>query len=234
AQAGFYLGDLAVPIGENTWRSCVTSTHSAVAAANAVISGDRFAYSLCRPSGHHARADRASGFCYLNNSAIAAEHLKARFEKIAIIDVDTHHGDGTQEIFYRRPDVLTVSLHGDPEKYYPFFTGYVDETGSGEGEGFNLNVPLPARTGDEAFLEALSKTLDRVARFSPDALVIPLGYDIHRDDAIGIFDVSTGAFADIAKQIAQLGLPSVIVQEGGYQVSVIGNCLCEFLTGINS
>ncbi len=131
-----------MPIGEHCWTSTPRSSETAVSGADAILAGEQAVYALCRPSGHHARADRATGFCYINNTAVAAQRLRSKFDKVAILDVDAHHGDGTQQIFYRRPDVLTISVHADPSNYYPFFTGYEDERGNGPGEGFNLNLPL--------------------------------------------------------------------------------------------
>lgn len=234
AQTGYYLGDLAVPVGEFTWISVLRSTHSAAAAADALIAGDRAAYALCRPSGHHCRTDRASGFCYMNNSAIAAERLRDRFGRVAVLDIDAHHGDGTQSIFYDRADVLTVSVHVDPDAYYPFFTGRIHERGRGEGEGFNLNIPLQPGSGDEAFLSAVRKGLDEVAAHGAEALVLALGFDTHAEDPLSLVHVTTGAFRSAGAAVAAAGIPVAIVQEGGYQVSVIGNCLEEFLQGLQS
>ena len=232
AQAGYYLGDLAVPLGPNSWRSILVSTHTATAAADAVLGGAGAAYALCRPSGHHARADRASGFCYLNNSAIAAQRLRSRHAKVAVLDVDAHHGDGTQEIFFRRSDVLTVSVHVDPDVYYPYYTGYADERGHGEGEGRNVNMPLAPGSDGAALHEAVERAAERVREFGADAWVVALGYDSHREDPIGLLDVSTEAFLGIGARIRAIGLPTVVVQEGGYQVSVIGDCLGRFLDGL--
>src|SRR5690606_16765445 len=214
AQAGYYLGDLAVPIGSDTWKSALKSTHTATAAAEAVIGGAPAAFALCRPSGHHARTDRANGFCYLNNSAIAAERLASRYGKVAILDVDAHHGDGTQQIFYHRQDVLTVSIHVDPNVYYPFYTGYADERGISDGEGCNINIPLAPKTGDAAFLAAVDEAAAQVRAFGAEALVVALGYDSHREDPIGMLDVSTEAFREIGKRVQAISLPTVIVQEG--------------------
>ena len=232
AQAGYYLGDLAVPIGPNTWHSAIRSTHAAVAAADTVLANGESAYALCRPSGHHARSDRASGFCYLNNTAIVAERLRARYANVAIIDVDAHHGDGTQEIFYRRPDVLTLSIHTNPDVYYPYYTGYADERGHGEGEGFNVNIPLPPGSGDQAFHAAVEGAAEKLASFGADAVVVALGFDAHREDPIGLLDVSTEGFRGVGERIRAVGLPTVVVQEGGYQVSIIGDCLAQFLDGL--
>lgn len=229
ARAGYYLGDLAVPIGPHTWRSSRTSAMSAVAAADAVMGGDRVAYALCRPSGHHARSDRASGFCYLNNTAIAATRLRGAFGRVAVIDVDAHHGDGTQTIFYRRSDVVTISIHADPTTYYPFFTGYPREVGFGEGEGLNLNLPLPPGSGDAAFAEGVARAVDVARSVGAEALVIALGFDAHRDDPIGILAVSNEGFGQIGGILDGANLPTVVIQEGGYHVPVLGECLHRFL-----
>ncbi|MBV0891955.1 histone deacetylase family protein [Paracoccus sp. Z118] len=233
-QIGWYLGDMSVPVGPNCWTSTLRSAETAVAAADAVIGGERMAYALCRPSGHHARADRASGFCYLNNSAIAAQRMiGAGMARVAILDVDAHHGDGTQQIFYNRPDVLTVSIHADPDNYYPFYTGYAQETGSGAGEGFNLNLPLPHGSGIRAMEQALDTAATRIRDFAPQALVLALGFDAHRDDPIGVLDLMAGDFALIGRAVAALGLPTLAVQEGGYAVEAIGDCLGAFLSGLD-
>jgi acetoin utilization deacetylase AcuC-like enzyme len=234
AQTGYYLGDLAVPVGEFTWISALRSTHSATAAADALIAGDRAAYALCRPSGHHCRADRASGFCYMNNSAIVAERLRGRFAKVAVLDIDAHHGDGTQSIFYDRPDVLTVSVHVDPDAYYPFFTGRIPERGQGAGEGFNLNIPLQPDSGDEAFLAAVRRGMEEVASYGAEALVLALGFDSHAEDPLSLLRVTTCAFRTAGAAVAAAGVPVAVVQEGGYQVSVIGDCLEQFLEGLQS
>ena len=206
--------------------------NTAVAAADAVLDGARAAYALCRPSGHHARTDRATGFCYLNNSAIAAQRLRSRYRKVAVLDVDAHHGDGTQEIFYRRSDVLTVSVHVDPNSYYPYYIGYADEHGYGEGEGYNVNIPLAPKASDAVFHAAVEKAAAKVRSFGAEALVVALGYDSHREDPIGLLDVSTEGFRGIGERIRAIGLPTIVVQEGGYQISVIGDCLGQFLDGL--
>lgn len=232
AQTGYYLGDLAVPISEYTFRSALRSTHTATAAADAVIEGEKYAYALCRPSGHHCRADRASGFCYMNNAAIAAQRLRKAFSKVAVLDIDAHHGDGTQEIFYRRSDVMTVSVHVDTDYYNPFFTGRVHETGYGEGEGYNLNIPLAPHTGDETFLAAVQQGVDAVVKYGAEVLVLALGYDTHKEDPLSLVNVSTEAFHVAGEIVKALGIPVVVVQEGGYQISVIGDCLEGFLRAL--
>jgi acetoin utilization deacetylase AcuC-like enzyme len=229
-QAGYHMTDTSCPIGAATWEAAYGSAQVAMTAAGLVSGGARAAYALCRPPGHHAFAESAGGFCYLNNSAIAAEALGARGERVAILDVDLHHGNGTQGVFYARGDVLTVSIHADPVRYYPFFWGYAGETGEGAGEGFNLNLPLPRGTGDEGFMGALDTALNRVAEFGPTVLVLALGLDAFEGDPFAGFAVTTPGFARIGAAIAGLGLPTVIVQEGGYLCPELGDNL-EALLG---
>ncbi|WP_237479742.1 histone deacetylase family protein [Lichenibacterium dinghuense] len=233
-QAGWYLGDLSVPMGPDTWTSALRSNETAAAAADALVAGERSAYALCRPSGHHARADRASGFCYLNNTAVAARRLGTRFARVAIVDVDAHHGDGTQQIFYTSADVLTVSIHADPSDYYPFYTGYAAEAGHGAGEGFNLNLPLPHGSGGDAMAAALDAAAERVRGFGAEALVVALGFDAHRDDPIGVLKLDAADFHAVGRRLAALGLPTLVVQEGGYALDAIGPCLDAFLEGFSA
>lgn len=230
-QLGWYLGDMSVPIGEHCWQSTLLSAETAVTAADAILAGDRSVYSLCRPSGHHARADRSSGFCYLNNTAIAAQRLRSKFKKVAILDVDAHHGDGTQQIFYRRNDVLTISVHADPTNYYPFFTGYEDERGNGPGEGFNLNLPLAHGAGGAEMAAAVDKAGQAIRDFGADVVIVALGYDAHKDDPIGVLKLDDADFGTIASKVKAFGLPTLVVQEGGYAIEAIGDCLDAFLGG---
>ncbi len=231
AQTGYYLSDLSCPIGPQTWRSALRSTHSAVAAADHVAGAGSVAYALCRPSGHHAHRDRAGGFCYLNSSATAASRLLQTWSKVAVLDVDAHHGDGTQNIFYQRADVMTVSLHADPAGYYPFYTGYAHERGHGAGEGFNMNLPLAHGSGNPEFLRALDTALDALAGYEPQALVLALGFDTYKDDPISVLKLDIDAYRDIGARVASLGVPTVVVQEGGYMVEAIGPALNAFLQG---
>lgn len=230
-QAGYHMADTSCPISAETWDSACWSAWSAVSAADAVMAGESAAYALCRPPGHHAFSDVAGGFCFFNNSAIAAQRLRRSAERVAIIDVDLHHGNGTQGIFYARNDVLTVSIHADPVRFYPFFWGHADERGEGPGLGYNLNLPLARKSDDSSFLEALSAGLRRVEAFSPDAIVIALGLDAYEQDPFGGLSVSTPGFARIGEAIAKLGRPAVIVQEGGYLCDALGDNLTSFLTG---
>jgi acetoin utilization deacetylase AcuC-like enzyme len=232
AQAGYHMADAAAPIADGTWESCLWSAWSAVHAAELVLGGERSAYALCRPPGHHAFGDMAGGFCYLNNTAIGAQVLRREHPRVAILDVDLHHGNGTQSIFYARNDVLTVSIHADPSRFYPFFWGYAGEQGEGEGSGFNLNLPLPRGTGDAEFLEALETAIERIRAYSPGALVIALGLDAFEGDPFGGLRISTGGFQVIGEKIAAgLGLPTLIVQEGGYLCDELGENLSRFLQG---
>ena len=234
ARTGYSMGDLSCPLGPNTWRSILRSAHTAVAAADAVLVGDDVAYALCRPSGHHAHRDRAGGFCYINNSAIAAQRLRAQHDRVAVFDVDAHHGDGTQNIFYARGDVLTVSTHADPTGYYPFYTGYAHERGAGEGEGFNLNLPLAHGTGNDVFLEAVDRGVAAARDFAPGALVLPLGFDTYKDDPISVLKVDLDAYRVLGERIGAMQLPTVVVQEGGYMVEAIGPALDQFVQGFLS
>lgn len=232
AQAGFHMADAAAPLSDGSWASILWSAWSAVHAARLVIDGERAAYALCRPPGHHAFADMAGGFCYLNNTAIAAELLLRAHHRVAILDVDLHHGNGTQSIFYRRGDVLTVSIHADPERFYPFFWGYANERGAGPGDGYNLNLPLARGSGDEVFLAALESALASIRQFEPGALVVALGLDAFEGDPFGGLRVSTPGFGEIGRRIASaLPLPTLLVQEGGYLCDELGENLGSFLDG---
>ncbi len=230
-QAGYHMADTACPISAETFGSACWSAWSAVAAADAVIAGERSSYALCRPPGHHAFADVAGGFCFINNSAVAAQRMRDDGRRVAILDVDLHHGNGTQGIFYAHAEVLTVSLHADPARFYPFFWGHADERGEGPGLGYNLNLPLPRKSGDNVFLEALEAAFRRIRAFGPEALVVALGLDAFEGDPFGGLCVTTPGFARMAEAIAGLALPTVIVQEGGYLCDELGDNLAAFLTG---
>jgi len=233
-QLGFFLSGNSVPIGQHSWRAIASSANCALEAADAVRNGASESYALCRPPGHHAYSDLAGGYCYLNNSALAAQHLRARFARVAVIDVDVHHGNGTQGIFWERGDVLTVSIHGDPNTGYPWQVGYAFERGEGEGLGKNLNLPLPLGTSDAPYLEALDHALGAVRAFEPEACVVALGLDAFEDDSSEMMRVTTAGFGAIGARIGALGLPSVIVQEGGYAVEALRRNLGSFLGGFLS
>jgi acetoin utilization deacetylase AcuC-like enzyme len=232
-QAGWYMGDLSCAMMEGTFEAAYASAQSAMAGAEAVLAGD-YAFSLCRPPGHHAYRDRASGFCYFNNAAIAAQVLRRSFGKVAIIDFDTHHGDGTQAIFYTRRDVFYGSVHTDPSSYYPHFAGYADETGAREGEGANLNLPLEPGAGDEAYIDANQRLDLAVQAFGADALVISAGWDAHRDDPLSRLKVTTDAYPRIGEIWGRRGLPTLIVQEGGYSLKANAEAAPAFLAAFRS
>lgn len=215
-RAGWYLGDMSCAMMEHTYDAAYWSAQTATAGAEAVRAGERAVFALCRPPGHHAYADRASGFCYLNNAAIAAEVLRKTFAKIAIVDFDTHHGDGTQAIFYARDDVLYGSVHTDPSAYYPHYFGYADETGTGPGVGANLNLPLTQGSGDDPFVDANARLAQAVTSHGAEALVVSAGWDAHRNDPLSRLAVTTAAYARIGEMFGRLKLPTLIVQEGGY------------------
>lgn len=230
-RAGWHMADTACPVGRDTWQAALRGVDTALAAAGAVADGARAAYALCRPPGHHADADTAAGHCFFNNSAIAAQALRGSHERVAILDIDVHHGNGTQEIFYERADVLTVSIHASPEAFYPFYVGYAHETGRGAGEGFNLNLPLAQGQGDEDWLAAISAALERIGEFDPGALVLALGLDAHENDPLRGLSVTTECFGRAAALIAAAGLPTVMVQEGGYLSDDLTHNIHAFLGG---
>lgn len=232
--AGYHMADTACPIGEGTWTAAQAAADVALTAADLVLDGAASAYALCRPPGHHAYADMAGGFCFLNNVAIAAAYMRARLGRVAILDVDVHHGNGTQGIFYERPDVYFVSIHADPTAFYPFFAGYAHERGAGPGLGYNLNLPLPPGSGDEVFLAAVGQALSAIAGYAPAALLVSLGLDAQANDPLGVLKVSTEGFGRVGAAIAGLGLPTVLVQEGGYLCDEIEANLLGFLTGFEN
>jgi acetoin utilization deacetylase AcuC-like enzyme len=234
AQAGWYIGDLNCAIGAGTWGAVYESAQASLSAARAIIDGAPSAFALCRPPGHHAFADRASGFCFLNNAAIAANLIGTRAGQVAILDFDTHHGDGTQAIFYDRKDVLFASVHTDPTIYYPYFSGYAEEHGEGEGHGANLNVPLAPGSGDETFLDACRHLVEAARAHKTEVLVVSAGWDAHRDDPLSLLDVSTDAFARVGELLAELQLPTLIVQEGGYSLEASESAAAAFIDGFCS
>jgi acetoin utilization deacetylase AcuC-like enzyme len=220
---GYYAFDASTPIVAGTWDAVLAAARSAMTAAAIVSEGEPAAYALCRPPGHHAARSTYGGYCYLNNAALAAQYLLDEGRRrVALIDVDYHHGNGTQEIFWERDDVLFVSLHGDPETEYPWFLGYADERGAGRGAGHTLNLPLPAGTGWDGYRVALGTALDAIRQYAPDALVVSLGVDTFAADPISAFKLEARHYPLIGALLADLGLPTVLVQEGGYAVAEIG------------
>jgi acetoin utilization deacetylase AcuC-like enzyme len=231
-QSGFHQADTACPIGEHTWDAAYWSAQSALGLAEHVLSGAQSGYALCRPPGHHAFGETAGGFCFMNNSAIAAQHIRQTGKRVAILDIDVHHGNGTQNIFYDRDDVLTISLHADTARFYPFFWGNAHERGSGRGSGFNLNIPMPRHTADATYLDALKMALEHINLFGADVIVVALGLDASIHDPFEGLAITTGGFQRIAEAISDLGRPMALVQEGGYLSDELGQNLCSFLAGV--
>lgn len=232
AEAAWHLADGSCPVGEHTWSAAYWSAQTALSAADALLSGDKAAYALCRPPGHHARRDAAGGFCYLNNAAIATEALKSRFDRIAILDPDMHHGQGLQEIFYRRDDVLYVSIHGDPTDFYPVVTGHPEERGEGAGEGFNINLPMPHGSSELTFFERLNEAVQAIALYQPDAIVVTLGFDIFELDPQAKVAVTSEGIHRLGRTVAAFGLPLLIVQEGGYYLEGLEENTRQFFSGV--
>lgn len=231
-QAGWHMADCACPIGQNTWAAALAAAETAVAAADAVIGGGAdAAYALCRPPGHHAEGAIAGGHCFLNNAAIAAERLRARAPRVAVLDIDVHHGNGTQAIFYERADVLTISVHADPLGFYPFFCGFPDERGAGPGDGFNRNMALPHGAGDDPWIAAIEEALAAIARFDPGALVLSLGHDAAADDPLGALSVSAKGFRRAGAVIAGFPRPIAMIQEGGYLSDALTRNAAAFFEG---
>ncbi len=229
---GVFCYDTFAPVGAATWEVATQSAACALDAARAIASGDaRLAYALCRPPGHHATQRRYGGYCYLNNAALAAR-LLARTRRIAVLDLDYHHGNGTQEIFWEDAGVWTGSLHGDPALDYPFYSGTADDVGAGAGAGCYVNLPLPLWTGDADYLRALDTLLVSLCAFRPDAVVVPLGFDTYEHEPEGKFSLTAGCFTAIGSRLRQLALPLLIVQEGGYNVEVLGELAVRFFGGL--
>ncbi|MFO8046448.1 MAG: histone deacetylase family protein [Halomonas sp.] len=230
-QVGWHMHDMACPMTADSFIGILASAATAEAAADAVLVGDRHAYALCRPPGHHAGPERAGGFCFLNNSGLAATVLREHHARVAILDVDLHHGNGTQDLFYGRGDVWTGSLHVDPADFYPFFWGGADEQGEGDGLGANVNLPLPLGSDGVRFLETLDHLIARLEAFRPDALVVALGLDAHRDDPLAGMALETDDFTRLGRRLAAIDLPTVLIQEGGYPTEHLSHNLAAFMGG---
>ena len=220
-RAGYYMFDLSAPIMDGTYRAALGSANCALSGAKAIAGGEKSAFALCRPPGHHAGRSFCGGYCYLNNAAIAANWLST-LGKVAILDIDYHAGNGTQDIFYERGDVLSISIHADPDAEYPAFSGYAEETGAGQGSGLHRNYPLPAGTDDALYLSTLEEALGLVRSFAPAFLIVSAGMDLYSGDPLGTFKVTRAGIQQIGKRIAALGLPTLIVMEGGYNNTALG------------
>jgi len=229
-RAGYYIMDLSACIVEGTYQAALASANCALSAAETVVNGEQTAFALCRPPGHHAGKDYAAGYCFINNASVAANWLSAK-GKVALLDVDYHCGNGTQDIFYERDDVLTISIHADPNFEYPYYAGYADETGAGTGLGFHKNFPLEPSAGtDEArYLLALEEALRLIRRFEPNYLVVSAGMDIYADDPLGTIKITTEGIGEIGKRISALDLPTIIVMEEGYNNEALGKNIVRFL-----
>lgn len=230
-RAGYYCIDTFTPINGNAWLAARRGVDCALSAAERVVEGQRLAYALVRPPGHHAERAAFGGFCYFNNSAIAANYL-SRYGRVAVLDVDYHHGNGTQDIFYERPDVLTVSIHGHPSFAYPYFSGFAGESGVGRGAGLNLNLPLPEDASPELYHQTLAKALARIERFDPRFLVVAAGFDTGAGDPTGSWRNRPPDFVRIGTAIGALGRPTLVVQEGGYRVRMLGVNARRFFEGL--
>jgi acetoin utilization deacetylase AcuC-like enzyme len=230
---GYWVFDTATPIVAGTYTAARAAVDVALTTADLVLGGERAAYGLCRPPGHHAPRAAFGGYCYFNNAAITAEYLARQTnEPVAILDLDFHHGNGTQQIFYSRADVLYVSLHGDPNQAFPYFAGFADETGAGEGLGATLNVPLPSGTTDAPYLRALDLGLKRIAAFGGSTLVVSLGFDTYIGDPICDFSLTTPVYNEVGGRVAALGRKLVLLQEGGYFVPQLGENARQWLCGV--
>lgn len=232
ARLGAYSYDAGTPVAAGTWDAAYWSAQTALSALDALAAGERHAFALCRPPGHHAGRDYMGGYCYLNNAAIAAEAAKSQgFSRVAILDVDYHHGNGTQDIFAEDADTFFCSIHADPSTDYPFYWGHADEDGIGAGSGATLNLPLPRGTGGENYLAVLDGAMAAIAARAPDLLVLSFGADTHASDPICAFDLDRDDFRAMARRIAAPSIPVLIVMEGGYAVDDLGHNVSAFLSG---
>jgi acetoin utilization deacetylase AcuC-like enzyme len=232
ARLGLFSFDAGSPLTAGTWEAARAGAGCAVAGAQALLAGDRAAFVLTRPPGHHAGPDFFGGYCFLNNAAIAAQALRdGGLARVAVLDVDYHHGNGTQAIFDARADVFVASIHGDPHTEYPYYLGYADERGTGAGEGCNLNIPLPRGTGFAAWRVALGTALDAIARSGAQALVVSLGVDTFEGDPISGFRLGSADFTVAGRDIAAAGLPTLFTFEGGYAVAEVGVNAANVLEG---
>jgi acetoin utilization deacetylase AcuC-like enzyme/GNAT superfamily N-acetyltransferase len=230
-RAGYYCIDTFTPLNANAYKAARRSVDCALTGAECILDGGRAAYALVRPPGHHAEHRSFGGFCYFNSAAVAANYL-SEHGRVAVLDIDYHHGNGSQDIFWRRRDVLTVSIHGHPRFTYPYFSGFDNETGDGDGKGFNLNLPLPENIDGERYRETLAEALRAVRRFAPQFLVLALGLDTAKGDPTGSFRLRARDFRDNGRLVGELGLPMLVVQEGGYKTQTLGINARHFFSGL--
>jgi acetoin utilization deacetylase AcuC-like enzyme len=235
ALAGYYSMDLTAVIVPGTWQAAYQSAQCALSAAQAVRAGAGSAFALCRPPGHHAHADLCGGYCFLNNAAIAAHWLtQSHGARVALLDIDFHHGNGTQDIFYARDDVFYISLHGDPDRQYPYFTGAADQCGAGAGRGYTLNYPLDANVDDDNYLQVLGQACEHIGHYAPSMLMVSLGVDTYAEDPLGDFKLTPAAYSRIGAALAQLRVPTVFIMEGGYAIEQLGQNVVGVLMGFES
>ncbi|PZQ44192.1 MAG: acetylpolyamine amidohydrolase [Micavibrio aeruginosavorus] len=231
-QMGYYIADGAAPLTETTWEAISHSAFCALTGQKMISNGEKTAFALCRPPGHHASKRLAAGYCYLNNAAIAAQgFLESGAKRVAVIDVDYHHGNGTQDIFYDRDDIMVISIHADPADDYPFYLGYADEKGIGKGEGYNINMPLPLGTDYTSWSKALDHALEKTFAYKPDAVIVSLGVDTFEKDPISKFKLQHDDYTKMGDTLAKLNMPTLFVMEGGYAVEDIGINVANVLTG---
>lgn len=231
-QLGYFSMDAGTPVTKGTWTAIYGSAQTALTGADRLLAGEKGVFALCRPPGHHAAADVFGGYCFFNNAAIAAQHLRDKgCSRVAVLDVDYHHGNGTQSIFYDRADVLFASIHGDPRTEFPFYLGFADEKGEDAGLGFNHNFPLPAGSDVPAWMGALTDACRVISAFRPDALVVSLGIDTYQGDPISTFKLDTPEFVRMGEQLGRLGVPTLFCLEGGYAVGPIGANAVAVLSG---
>ncbi len=234
-RAGWWGLDTANPIVAGTYVAARASVDVALTTVDLMLGGERAAYGLCRPPGHHAARAMAGGYCFFNNAAIAAETIATTTgEPVAVLDVDFHHGNGTQQIFWRRGDVFYASIHGDPVRQYPYFLGHADETGEGDGAGWNLNLPQPAGLDDEGYLAALDRALEAIVGKPGSVIVVSLGFDTYGQDPICDFALTTPVYAECGRRVAATGRRLVILQEGGYYRPALGANAVAWLRGANA
>ena len=232
ARLGLYSMDNGSPMVAGTWVAAKAAADAAASAARALGQGERAVFCATRPPGHHAGPDFMGGYCFINHAAVCAQAQRAGgAQRVAVLDVDYHHGNGTQAIFYERADVLFVSIHGDPRTEYPFYLGHADETGAGAGQGCNLNLPLAAGASVATWFDALDTACARVAAHRPDALVVSLGLDTFAGDPISRFQLQTGDFRRLGRRLQQLGLPTAFILEGGYAAAELGQNAAQVLQG---
>lgn len=234
-RAGYWCFETATPMVEGTYVAARGAVDTALTTTKLVLDGETAAYGLCRPPGHHATADVYGGYCFFNNAAVAAHHVASTTgAKVTILDVDYHHGNGTQQIFYDRDDVQYVSLHGDPVRAYPYSVGHADETGTGRGLGYNINYPMKYRADDDAFCAALEDACEKISAFGPSLLIVSLGLDTYITDPISDLAVTTEGMGRCGAIVRQLGLPTVVLQEGGYDVGALGANVHSWLLGLGA